>query len=84
MRFCPLCQKRSVYTHEDEFHFVCICPFYNELRLLYCKQQWKTGLTTVSMFYHIMLSDDKDSTMAIARYLVSAFAHRSELLQSET
>ena len=82
MRFCPLCLKRNVYTVEDEFHFLCICPSYQDIRLLYFKPQWITGIITIHRFYHIMSHADKNSTMSICRFLLSAFAHRKELLQA--
>ena len=82
MRFCPLCIKRNVYT--DEFYFVCVCPFYNDIRALYFRPQWKTDLITACLFHNIMSNTDEESIMAISRYLVSAFAHRKDLLQLET
>ena len=61
MRFCPLCIKRSVYTVEDEFLFVCACPSYNDIRNLYFKQEWKSNLITKAFFILIMSSTDVDS-----------------------
>ena len=78
-RFCPLCIKRNVYTVEDVFHFVCVCPFYNDIRALYFRPQWKTDLITACLFHSIMSNTDKESIMAISRYLVSAFAQRKDL-----
>ena len=77
MRFCPLCIKRSVYTAEDEFHFICVCPSYNDIRNVYFKLEWKTNLITEAFFVLIMSSTDKKSVLAISRVLVSAVSHRN-------
>lgn len=83
MRFCPLCLKQNVYSVEDESHFVCVCPAYQDIRTLYFKPHWITSITTVNMFCHIMSNVDRKSIMAICKCLVCAFAYRKNLLQSE-
>ena len=83
MRFCPLCLKQNVYSVEDEFHFVCVCPSYKDIRTLYFKPHWITSITTVNMFCHIMSNVDRKSIMAICKFLVSALAYRKNLLQPE-
>ena len=52
--------------------------------IMYFKQEWKTNLITEAFFVLIMSSTDKDSILAISKFLVSAFSHRSALLQTET
>ena len=37
-RTCMLCDRNEV---EDEFHFLLICPFYNELRVRYIPEQFR-------------------------------------------
>lgn len=72
--------EKNVYTIEDEFHFVCFCHIYNEIRLLNYRHRWKINIINANIFYHNMSTTDKDSVMAISRLLVGAFAHRENLL----
>lgn len=82
-RVCQLCLKRNVYVVEDEFHFLYVCPFCNEIRQIYFKPQWnKTA--TINSFYSVMSKKDKESLFAISRFLLSAFAYRNELFNGET
>ena len=82
IRFCPLCLKRNVYVVEDEFHFVCVCPSYNDIRNIYFKLEWKTNLITDMLFIRIMSSTDKESIVAISKYLVSALSYRNTCISS--
>ena len=34
-RFCPICEKNSIYVIEDEYHFFFECRVYEELRRIY-------------------------------------------------
>ena len=82
IRFCPLCLKRNVYVVEDEFRFVCVCPPYNDIRNIYFKLEWKTNLITDMLFIRIMSSTDKESIVAISKYLVSALSYRNTCISS--
>ncbi|MCG7892781.1 MAG: reverse transcriptase family protein, partial [Candidatus Thiodiazotropha endolucinida] len=61
MRFCPLCLKRNVYTVEDEFHFFCICPSYQDIRFLYFEPRWITDIINANKFISIMSNVNKKS-----------------------
>ena len=82
LRFCPLCLKRNAYVVEDEFHFFLICPTYTQIRNIYFKPEWLRSIVTPFTFYSIMSNTETSSLLLIAKYLVSAFKHRNELLQS--
>ena len=82
LRFCPLCLKCNAYVVEDEFHFFLICPTYTQIRNIYFKPEWLRSIVTPFTFYSIMSNTETTSLLLIPKYLVSAFKHRNELLQS--
>ena len=81
LRFCPFCLRRNAYVIEDEFHFLFVCPAYAEIRNIYFKQEWVRDIVTLNKFYSIMSSVDASSIFSVAKFLLSAFNHRKELLQ---
>ena len=80
LRFCQICLQRNAYVVEDEFHFFCVCPAYEEIRSMYFKPQWIRGILTVDKFYLIMSSPEKSSILLICKFLLSAIYYRQELL----
>lgn len=80
LRFCQICLQRNAYVVEDEFHFFCVCPAYEEIRNIYFKPQWIRGILTVDKFYSIMSSPEKSSILSICKFLLSAISYRQELL----
>ena len=44
-RFCPICLKRSVFVIEDEYHFVMVCPEYEQIRYEYFPQYMLTNIS---------------------------------------
>ena len=48
-RKCPICNTNDL---EDEFHFILICPIYNELRTMYIKRYY---INNPSMYKFIEL-----------------------------
>ena len=81
LRFCPFCLRRNAYVIEDEFHFFFVCPTYAEIRNIYFKPEWVRDIVTLNKFYSIMSSVDASSIFSVAKFLLSAFKHRKELLQ---
>ena len=82
LRFCQMCLKRNVYIIEDEFHFFLVCPAFDDIRELYFKPEWKNATTTKQTFYNIMSSNAKSDILSVAKYLLSSFSPRKELLHT--
>ena len=82
LRFRQMCLKRNVYIVEDEFHFFLVCPAFDDIRELYFKPEWKNALTTKQTFYNIMSSNAKLDILSVAKYLLSSFSLRKELLHT--
>lgn len=58
-RCCLLCNNRDI---EDVFHFICICPIYNDLRRRYLNP---TMYSRLSIYKMCFLFDSKDKTILI-------------------
>ena len=59
LRFCNICLDRNCYVVEDEFHFVLVCPVYNELRLFYFQEVWTNAYLLflyLNIFKKLMMS----------------------------
>ena len=74
-RRCSLCNENDI---EDEYHFVLICPTYNELRSMYIKRYFTNN---PSMFKFIeLLNSSGKSLKNLALYVSNAFKLRNETL----
>ncbi len=79
-RYCYFCLKRNVCVIEDEFHFVLVCPLYDELRLKYLMDIIGNQYVTLNLFYTMMSEYDRKSVIAIAKYMNDAFITRKTFL----
>ena len=71
-----------MYIVEDEFHIIPKYTAYEAIRELYFKPEWKNAITTKQTFYNIMLSNAKSDILSVAKYLLSSFSHKKELLHT--
>ena len=69
-------------TLRIEFHFFTVCPDFDDIRELYFKPEWKNAITTKQAFYNIMSSNAKSDILSVAKYLLSSFSLRKELLHT--
>ena len=77
-----MCLISNVYMVKDEFHFFLVCPALEDFRELYFKPKWKNAITTKQTFYNIMSSNAKSDILSVAKYLLSSFSLRKELLHT--
>ena len=49
-RFCKYCLKNHTFSVEDEFHFLLICPLYDDIRKVCFPKIWYNRLPTKSLF----------------------------------
>ena len=80
-RFCKFCLRRNGYVIEDEFHLFFVCPIYEEIRNIYFTPEWVRNIVKPHTFYALMSGDGTSLILSIAKFLVSAFNHRKELMQ---
>ena len=68
-RKCHYCMSTGVAVTEDEFHFICKCPLYTELR-----QRYVTATVNLNQndFVRIMRSDSHESLIGLAKFIFHA------------
>ena len=76
-RKCILCNKNDL---EDEFHFVLICPFYQELRTTYIKRYYTNN---PSMYEFLDLLNSKGKYLKnLALFIIKAFEIRNTTINN--
>ena len=75
VRFCPYCEC----ILEDEFHFLLVCPLYNELRSMYIPYMYY-NYPTVEKFHSLMSSNNSTVIRNLASYICYAFGERNKFL----
>jgi len=74
-RLCPLCKT----TIENEYHFLLVCSFYEDLREMYIPSRFYDQ-PTINKFNNAMTSRDENIIRNIAMYIYYAFERRKMLL----
>ena len=80
LRLCTLCSRNEV---EDEFHFILVCPVYNDIRRRYIKPYYLRR-TCVFKLVQLFSARSTKTLTNLAKYLYYASAKRLDLLQSQT
>ena len=75
-RYCLCCNKNDI---EDIYHFVCICPLYDDLRKLYLQKQYYTKPSVVK-FNSLISSNDRNCLMKLAKFIKTALDVRHRRL----
>ena len=70
-----------MYIVEDEFHFSLCALLLMPSGNYTLNQNGKNAITTKQTFYNIMSSDAKSDILSVAKYLLSSFSLRKEILQ---
>ena len=70
------CQNRDI---EDEYHFVIVCPLYENLRKMYLKPYYYRR-PNVFKFTELMKSDKQSIVKNISKFVYYAFKIRTSLL----
>ena len=78
-RLCKLCLSINEQHVEDEYHVICSCSFYADLRRTYLFEHAHANLFD---FVTLMKEDNKDCVTSLAMYIISMFKVRSALLKS--
>lgn len=77
-RYCTFCNKRDL---EDEYHFILICPAYNEIRNKYIKQYY-VKRPSMFKFIELLQSNNVNILKNLARFTLQAFEIRTSLYNS--
>ena len=78
-RNCQLCLKRNVYSIEDEYHFLMVCPYYEDIRYKYFPDSMLENVS-LNKFYNFLKSKNDMIITSLAKYLYYAFKQRKILL----
>jgi hypothetical protein len=77
-RYCLCCNVRDI---EDEYHFICMCRCYLQLRKKYLKRYFYVN-PSVSKFHELLTSSDKKEIVSLCRYMKEAFAVRNSIINN--
>jgi hypothetical protein len=70
-KLCKFCSRHAV---EDEYHFICICPFYREYRQKYLGNAWCGRDQMLRLLY----CDSRSTCFSLAAFTFYAFQKRQE------
>ena len=74
-RYCMYCRTRDI---EDEYHFIIICPCFEQIRKKFIKRHHYEH-PSMFKFLNLLKSDDNDIITNLAKYLKAAFTLRISL-----
>ena len=72
-------KKKYIYD-QDEYHFVMVCPQYEDMRYSYFPENM-TVHVSLNKFYSFISSNNVLVIIALAKYLYYAFKRRSSILE---
>lgn len=75
-RKCNFCTLDEI---EDEYHFVLICPYYNDLRRIYIKRYFYTR-PSMYKFINLLNTTKLKDLNNLAKFLINAFKLRENLV----
>ena len=73
-RICTTCNML-----EDEFHFVCECSLFNDLRLVYIPRYYRVR-PNMQKFVELLMSERQTLVRNLSVYVYKAFALRNNLV----
>ena len=77
-RICMYCKiVKGIYVTENEFHFVFICPLYDDIRTKYINNSLTVNPTNEKLI-RILSSQNMQEIYLLAVYLSKAFKRREE------
>ncbi|MEW8545659.1 MAG: reverse transcriptase family protein [Candidatus Thiodiazotropha sp.] len=76
-RICVLCNSANI---EDEFHFVMICPFYEDLRISFLSNMSHLHFT-LEKFYDLF-NGERGLVLGLSKYIYYAFERRNNFMKN--
>ena len=74
-RICKLC---NLNVTEDEYHFLLVCPIYNNLRKKYIKEKYYVNPNAFN-FSRLLKTSNVEEIKNLSIYIFHAFVHRSNI-----
>lgn len=78
-RNCPICLQRNIYTVEDEYHFLMICPEYDLIRYEFFPENMLVNIC-LDKFYKFVSSKNEETVTSLGKYLYYAFERRKSIV----
>jgi hypothetical protein len=75
-RICKMCSKSEI---EDEFHFLLVCPCYDDFRKMYIKKYYHKKPSTYKLI-QLLLTENVTDLCKLGKYLFKCSRIRSENL----
>ena len=70
-RVCKKCNDNAV---EDEVHFLCECPMYDDLRKMYCNFDFTNPpIDRTELLKQVLTDDSAENTRVLGKFLKEAF-----------
>ena len=76
VRYCMFCDLNDI---EDEYHFVCVCPMYNDFRNKYIKHNYYIK-PSVYKYLNLLKTEDKMELINLSLFVKNALSIRSRLI----
>ena len=82
LRNCRSCVNRNVYTIEDEYNFLMVCPQYEDIRYKYFPENMLLHVN-LDKFYSFINSKNADVIIALGKFLYYAFKRQKSLQDNQ-
>lgn len=79
-RYCQCCNSGQI---EDEYHFIIVCPYYQNLRIVYVKQYYRNN-PSMFKFIQLLKSENKHTLCKLAIFYKRAIEERNFYLNAIT
>lgn len=79
-RFCKFYSRQGILSVEDEYHVLCVCSLYHELRLELLPK-WLTVQPNIHKFVTLLQSRNNDILYNLAKYLYVTMQLREAALK---
>lgn len=73
-----LCLKCNMHQVESEYHFLLVCPYYNDIRNTYLPRYY-CSWPTINKFRTLMNSTPKSKLVNLAKYIYLATSKRNDI-----
>ena len=77
-RFCLCCDNADI---EDEYHFVCLCSCYNDIRTKYLKRLYYVR-PSVYKYHQLISSTDRVELINLSKYIKESLTVRTSLINN--
>ena len=80
-RYCSYCLNNNTFDIEDEYHFVCICPCFPDLRKKYINKKYRIR-PSVFKYIQLLKSVNRTELIKLSSFINEALGERSAFYNS--